>query len=62
MSEYRFEINKDTALKLQELAREEMALKLLHDIKIDVTICKFEGWDYKEYLYHLRDIIEFFLR
>lgn len=47
--------------KLNRLAREEMKLMLLRDIARDVTICKIEGWDYKDYLHELKEEIERFL-
>lgn len=63
MNGYKFEGNdKEIRFKLQQLSRREMGLKLLHDIRIDVAICKFEGWDYKEYLYYLKNIIDSFLK
>ena len=47
--------------RVQTLAREQMKLKLLQDIKFDVQVCKIEGWDYKEYLIELENIIKRFL-
>ena len=47
--------------QVQTLAREQMKLKLLQDIKFDVQVCKIEGWDYKEYLIELENIIKGFL-
>ena len=47
--------------RVQTLAREQMKLKLLQDIKFDVQVCKIEGWDYKEYLIELENIIKGFL-
>ena len=46
---------------LQTLCREQMKLKLLTDIKKDVTVCEIEGWDYKEYLNSLIKLIKDFL-
>ena len=47
---------------LQTLCREQLKIKILADIKQDITVCKIEGWDYKEYLNELIDLIRFFLR
>lgn len=47
--------------KLNRLAREEMKLRLLKDIAADITICKLEGWEYKEYLRELQHVIGRFL-
>ncbi len=43
---------------LNEFARHEMYVKILQDIKFDITVCKLENWDYKQYLYQLRDLID----
>ncbi len=49
-------------LALNRLAREQLKLRLLQDIAIDVTICKLRNWDYKEYLRDLKEIICNFLK
>lgn len=46
---------------LNTLAREQLKLKLLTDLRMDIEICKLEGWDYKQYLFQLKDIIDCFL-
>lgn len=48
---------KEDAKKFNQLAREQMKLKLLADINVDLTICKIEGWDVKEYLSDLKKMI-----
>lgn len=48
---------KDTAEKLNQLAREQMKLKLLADIQMDMEICKLEGWDVVGYLLDLNKIL-----
>ena len=45
------------AKALQQLAREEMKHRLLADILTDINVCKIEGWDYKEYLLELKEIV-----
>ena len=47
---------------LNKLAREQMKLRLLQDIRIDIEVCKIERMDYKEYLLELKDIIDGFLK
>lgn len=46
---------------LNRLAREQMKLRLMKDIRIDIEVCKLEGIDYKQYLKELKDIIDSFL-
>ena len=46
-----------TAKALNNLARHEMMLKLLNDIRVDLIICEIEGWDKKEYLEELKKMI-----
>jgi hypothetical protein len=50
--------NKETPRRLNILAREEMKLKLLADIRIDLQICEIEGWDKKEYLLELFNLLK----
>ena len=47
---------------LNKLAREQMKLRLLQDIRTDIEICKLEGMDYKEYLLELKDIVDGILK
>lgn len=54
--------NKEIAWKLQTLAREQMKHKLLCDILQDISVCKIEGWDYKNHLIDLKNEIERFLK
>lgn len=58
---YFFDDDPDIAKALQRLAREEMKLRLLQDISMDITVCQIEGWDYKPYLRELKQEIERFL-
>ena len=48
--------------KLQILAREQIKLKLLNDIRFNIEVCKIEGWEYKEFLKDLHSLISEFLR
>ena len=49
--------NQECAEKMNRLAREEMKQKLLNDILIDLKICEIEGWDKKQYLQELEELI-----
>ena len=46
---------------LNRLAREQLKLRLMQDINIDIQVCKLERIDYKEYLLELKSIIDGFL-
>lgn len=45
------------ARTLNDLARHKMILRLYQDILIDLTICDIEGWDKKEYIRQLQELI-----
>lgn len=47
---------------LQRLCREQSKARLLIDIQKDLIVCKIEGWDYKEYLHELIELIKQFLK
>lgn len=44
--------------KLQQLAREEMKMKLLNDIMIDMVVCKIEWRDHREYVNDVFDMLQ----
>lgn len=48
----------EEAKALQKLAREQMKRKLLADIIADLTICKLENEDPKEYIEDLKNEID----
>ena len=48
----------DAAFEMQQLAREQMKLKLLADVAMDMTICKIERWDHKKYILEIIEILE----
>ena len=48
------------APSLNRLAREQMKLKLLADIRTDLIVCEIEGWDKAEYLNELKELINSF--
>ena len=52
----------DVGQVLNKLAREQMKLRLLQDIRADIEVCKLEGMDYKEYLLELKDIVDGILK
>ena len=51
--------DRETAKKVQELARHKMILRLLADIRADMEICDIEGWDKMEYIRQLREALNF---
>ena len=54
-------MNIDTQEKadaINRLAREQMKLKLLQDIRVDLMICEIEAYDKKQYINELRDMID----
>ena len=48
-------------IALNRLAREQLKLRLMQDINIDIQVCKLERIDYREYLLELKNIIDGFL-
>ena len=42
---------------LNQLAREQMKLKLLADIRVDLVVCEIEGWNQRDYLRDLHQVI-----
>ena len=48
------------APSLNRLAREQMKLKLLADIRMDLIICEIEGWDKMEYINELNELVNSF--
>lgn len=49
-----------TPKALNQLAREQMIVKLLNDIRMDLTICEVEGWSAREYIMRLYDEVNYF--
>lgn len=49
--------NPQTPKALNDLARHQMILKLLQDIRTDMMICEFEGWDKMEFLNMIKDTV-----
>lgn len=43
---------------LNRLAREQIKLRLLADIRFDLAVCEIEGWDKLEYLNELKSMID----
>lgn len=48
----------ETRKALNRLAREQIKLRLLADISLDLVICELEGWDKTEYLNELKSMID----
>ena len=51
----------EIGISLNRLAREQMKLRLMQDIMMEITDCQQEGIDYKPYLTELKQIIDGFL-
>jgi hypothetical protein len=51
-------MERETRLKLNRLAREQMKHKLLNDISIDLQICEIEGYNKKEYIEELIQMLK----
>lgn len=47
----------DTRYALQRLARLKMIAKLEADITVDMMVCEIEGWNKREYIKQLQDLI-----
>lgn len=52
---------KETRLALQKCARENMKLRLLKDIQIDLIVCELEGFSKTEYLFDLAELVNSFI-
>ena len=48
---------KNITIALNKVAREQMKYRIYQDILIDMTICEIEGWDKKEYIYELQEML-----
>lgn len=51
---------KETAYKLQQLARHQMIKRIYADILQDMMICEIEGWDKLEYIRELQECLNHF--
>ena len=51
----------DIGATLNRLAREQLKLKLMLDIRMDIEVCMLEGLYYKDYLIELKSIIDAFM-
>ena len=47
----------ETRKALNRLAREQIKLRLLADIRFDLAVCEIEGWNKLEYLNELKSMI-----
>ena len=51
-------IGDDAPKVFNRLAREQMKMKLLDDVLVDLMICDLEGWDQREYIEELHELID----
>ena len=52
--------SKETVRRYNEFARHSMIHRLLADIMADMQVCDIEGYDKKEYINQIREIINSF--
>lgn len=52
------ELDTDTRIALQRLAREQTKQRLLQDVLFDINVCRLEGWNWREYLKELINLLE----
>lgn len=50
----------DTRKAINTLARYQMRTRLLNDIRFDLAVCDIEGWDKREYINQLQDLLNGF--
>ena len=55
-------IDEQYRLTLNNLSREGMKKKILKDICFDLMVCKIEGWDHKDYINELFELIQSLVR
>ena len=48
----------DAPRALNTLAREQMKLRLLADVRTDMTVCEIEGWDQGEHIHDLHTTLQ----
>lgn len=58
MNSYAFSAEPGLAEQLQRICREEMKLRLLTDIKADMSVCVLEGYSPYEYIDDLIELLE----
>ncbi len=52
------QIDQECRRVLNDLARKKVQEQLLQDILFDMNVCKLEGWDHREYLLELENLID----
>jgi len=60
MSKPYAELTESDRKLINRVSREAMKLKLLTDIRMDLQICEIEGWNPKEYLTELQELLNGF--
>lgn len=53
-------IDTGAARALQELARHKTIVHLYADILVDMQVCRIEGWDEKEFIRQLQELLNQF--
>lgn len=53
----KLDLDYETLLAMQRVAREEMKHRIYSDILVDMMVCDIEGWDKMEYIIELQDML-----
>ncbi|MCD8085769.1 MAG: hypothetical protein LUF28_05510 [Clostridiales bacterium] len=59
---YHIDDSPGVALAMQTLAREQMVRHLLEDVRLDITISRLEGWNWRPYVERIRDEMDKILK
>ena len=51
------DLDDETRLAMQRVAREEMKHRIYADILVDMMVCDIEGWDKMEYIRELQNML-----
>ena len=51
-------MDEETRKALNRLAREQLKRKLLADVLMDINVCKLKGWDAREFIRELIEMLE----
>ena len=52
----------ETRKALQDKARHDFILKMYQEIRIDMEVCKIEGWDKMEFIRMLFEVLNHFMK
>ena len=52
----------ETRKTLNDLARHQLIVRILQEIKFDLMICEIEGWDKKEFIRQIQSAVDKIIR